>query len=336
MTHPLTTALALALLVAAGGCASVPEVESRLKTIQFHPNMYVVQAGDTLESIAYRYLLSPAEIVAMNPGADGPLAPGLRINVRPGTELPETVRARAGRWGPEDDVVEVPAAWAADAGAWSADAGRTREPSLSRAPVVVSPVSTPRVAAPRVTDEVLLADDAPAYVPAGGSTSSSVWSDTPAASGWPREEIVPDDLDIAPEDARAALDEELQHYVGRWTWPTDGALARRFAPERANGQGVDIAGVPGQDVRAALGGTVVYAGRDLNDEGNLVIVRHDDELMTTYSHADRLFVAEDDEVLAGDPIASLGWNDRRESVLRFEVRRDGEPLDPMVFLTATP
>ena len=128
MTHPLTTgSLALALLVAAGGCASVPEVESRLKTIQFHPNMYVVQAGDTLESIAYRYLLSPGEIVAMNPGADGPLAPGLRINVRPGTELPDAVRARAGWWGPEDDVVEVPAAWAADEpGAWSADAGRAR------------------------------------------------------------------------------------------------------------------------------------------------------------------------------------------------------------------
>ena len=195
---------------------------------------------------------------------------------------------------------------------------------------------TPRADARRVTDDVLLAGDELAYVPARDPVSDSAWSDTPVASGWPREEIVPDDLDITPEDARAALDEELQRYVGRWTWPTDGALARRFAPGQANGQGVDIAGVPGQDVRAALGGTVVYAGRDLNDEGNLVIVRHDDELMTTYSHADRLFVAEDDEVLAGDPIASLGWNDRRESVLRFEVRRDGEPLDPMVFLPATP
>ena len=157
---------------------------------------------------------------------------------------------------------------------------------------------------------------------------------------------MPDDLDaagVARADAplpagdaavgsRRALDAQLQGYVGEWTWPTDGAVARGFAPERIGGQGVDIAGVPGQDVRAALDGTVVYSGRDLSGGGNLVIVRHGDDLMTTYSHADALFVTEDDRVSAGDPIASLGWNSERESVLRFEVRRDGNPLDPMAFL----
>ena len=82
-----------------------------------------------------------------------------------------------------------------------------------------------------------------------------------------------------------------------------------------------------------MSGTVVYSGRDLSDSGgNLIIVRHPNNLMTTYSHADQLFVAEDDQVAAGDPIASLGWNANRESVLRFEVREDGNPLDPMQFL----
>ncbi|MCL4158161.1 UNVERIFIED_CONTAM: hypothetical protein GTU68_019774, partial [Idotea baltica] len=52
-----------------------------------------------------------------------------------------------------------------------------------------------------------------------------------------------------------------------------------------------------------MAGTVVYSGRDLSGGGNLIIVRHNDELMTTYSHADQLFVAEDDQVVAGDPIA---------------------------------
>jgi len=54
--------------------------------------------------------------------------------------------------------------------------------------------------------------------------------------------------------------------------------------------------------------------------------------MTTYSHADKLYVAEDDVVAVGDPIASLGWNEDRESVLRFEVRKDGNPMDPVKFL----
>jgi len=55
--------------------------------------------------------------------------------------------------------------------------------------------------------------------------------------------------------------------------------------------------------------------------------------MTTYSHAAEIFVAEDDVVRAGDVIASLGANARNESVLRFEVRQDGNPLNPMNFLT---
>ena len=85
-------------------------------------------------------------------------------------------------------------------------------------------------------------------------------------------------------------------------------------------------------MRAAAPGTVVYSGRDLSGGGNLVILRHDGDLMTTYSHADKLFVTEDDAVRAGDAIASLGWNEARESVLRFEVRRDGQPLDPLGFV----
>lgn len=325
MTHPLTTGFLLLALFVGAGCASVPEVESRLRTLQFHPNMYVVQAGDTLESIAFRYRLAPSDIVALNPGVDrgGMLVPGLRINVRPGTELAEAVRTRSGGWTDEsggwaDETVTVASEPLDDATASGASAS----------PVVVSPVAIRPAPTPTMDDDVLLAradteryDEMPRYAP---------------TAPYPREEIVPDDLDIAAADPRAALDEELQRYVGRWTWPTDGAVARGFAPEQPNGQGVDIAGVPGQDVRAALDGTVVYSGRDLSGGGNLVIVRHDDDLMTTYSHTDQLFVTEDDEVLAGDPIASLGWNGDRESVLRFEVRRDGEPLDPMAFLPATP
>ena len=147
---------------------------------------------------------------------------------------------------------------------------------------------------------------------------------------------MPDDLDgyvpSVAADGGAATTSAGASSADGWVWPTAGAVARGYAPERVGGQGIDIAGVPGQDVRAAAGGTVVYSGRDLSGGGNLVILRHAGDLMTTYSHADKLFVTEDDEVRAGDPIASLGWNVERESVLRFEVRRDGEPLDPLSFV----
>ena len=324
MTHRLTTLPPLLIAVLAIGCTSVPEVESRLRTLQFHPNMYVVRAGDTLETIAFRYRLPIEELASLNPGVGERPSPGTRINVRPGTELSEAVRARgdtpADTWSGSDLA-------AAPRSATTDDAVATR--AVPRRAVVVEPEPLPEPIVPSAHVESTSAPlETVAFTEAPEPLGDA------GAAGYPREEVVPDDFLPGEESsaARAALDAELQRYVGRWTWPTDGVIARAFEPERAGGQGVDITGVPGQHVRAALDGTVVYSGRDLSGGGNLVILRHDDELMTTYSHTDELFVAEDDRVLAGDPIASLGWNERREAVLTFEVRRDGDPLDPMAFL----
>lgn len=154
----------------------------------------------------------------------------------------------------------------------------------------------------------------------------------PDDGGWPREEIIPDDLDFAPVDGAGEKSAKEDGFSGRWAWPTDGQVVRGFQPDRVGGQGVDIAGVPGQDVKAAMDGTVVYSGRDLSGEGNLIILKHPDDLLSTYSHTRNLYVAEDDVVRAGDSIASLGANENQESVLGFEIRRDGNPLNPMDFL----
>ncbi len=277
------------LVLFATGCSSVPRVENHLQSLQFYPNMYVVQAGETLDTIAFRYQLDRNELAALNPGSENGVIPGMRLNVRPGTNLNEGIRAGSGY-----ALVEQPIIVPANSAAQQVAIAQTGSPA-----VVVSPVA-----------------DAP-------------------ATGFPREEIVPDDHDFQPvQQGSDTLSRELQPFLGAWSWPMQGHVARGFAPDEVGGQGVDIAGVPGQEVRAAMQGTVVYSGRDLSGGGKLIIVQHDDSLMTTYSHADELFVVEDDVVQAGDPIASLGWNANQESVLRFEVRRDGNPLNPLDFLPA--
>ena len=375
MTLRATKLYPLLLAVLLAGCASVPQVESRLRSMRFHPNMYVVQAGDTLETIAFRYELAVADLAALNPGLgrDGMLPAGLRINVRPGTRLADAVRAgstptalTASASAPATRAMAAsePAAWREQEPAYAS----ARQPDVLEA----VPNAVPRRTSDGFTANVAPLDPAPldpwaarervresdarilarneidprdAFPREGTRREETLRPREDAfvreepARGGAREEILPDDYDIGdgasdpdPAGGRGVIDESLQRYVGRWTWPIDGAVARNFAPERIGGQGVDIAGVPGQEVRAAVDGTVVYSGRDLSGEGKLVILRHDDDLMTTYSHADELFVNEEERVLAGDVIASLGWNERRESVLGFEVRRDGNPLDPMAFL----
>jgi len=307
------------LALGVSACSSVPKVENRLQSLQLHSNMYVVQAG-----VAYRYRLTPEQLEALNPGVRDSIVAGLRINVRPGTVLAQDVRARS-------SYAPAPQPQLATRGQQ-----RPAERVVARNEVRVAPVPVnPQIQGQRV--ETIVND------PLDNQPQNAVITEIPATS-WSneqvvvapnnfKEEIVPDNLEYQPvEGNRQAMNAELQQYVGEWAWPTEGQVAREFAPDEVGGQGVDIAGVPGQDVRAAMDGTVVYSGRDLSGGGNLIIVRHNDRLMTTYSHADQLYVAEDDQVIAGDPIASLGWNANRESVLRFEVRENGNAIDPLKFL----
>lgn len=289
-----------------GACGSVPTWESRLRGIQFHNNMYVAQAGDTFETIALRYQLPIAELRGLNPNVGNTLIAGTRLNVRPGTTLAEEVRSRAVFGNTE-----------------------ASRPAIARRPtddadVVISATSLQ----PQLIGQPLAAAD---------QTSELSTGIYPNEASDVREEIVSDSEfseAVAINSDDQLLQDELRAMVESWHWPTQGQIARGYNPDKPNGQGVDIAGVPGQDIHAAAAGTVVYSGRDLSGGGNLIIVRHPENLLTTYSHADNLFVAEDDEVQAGDPIASLGWNAAAESVLRFEVRRDGKALDPMDFLPA--
>ncbi len=296
MTQSTAFVFILPITLFSVGCASVPDVEHRLQNLQFHPNMYVVQAGDTLDTIAFRYQIESGKLIELNPRLQHGVNAGTRINIRPGTQLSDAVRARATYSSLATSQVRS-----------NSRINSARVTSLGSRPVTISPVPSSTAVRGRQT----------------GATGDA----------YPREEIIPDNLEYQPvPSGRVTLDADLQQYVGSWIWPTDGQIAREFAPDEVGGQGVDIAGVPGQEIRAASGGTVVYSGRDLSGGGNLIIVRHADNLMTTYSHADNLYVAEDDHVQAGDAIASLGANARSESVLRFEVRRDGNPLDPTDFL----
>lgn len=114
-----------------------------------------------------------------------------------------------------------------------------------------------------------------------------------------------------------------------WQWPTRGRLVEGFGASPRTASGVLIAGRPGQDIVAAAGGEVVYAGSGLVGYGQLVIIRHDAAWLTAYGHNRELLVGEGDRVGAGQRIATMGEGAGREAVLHFEIRRDGAPVDPL-------
>lgn len=113
-----------------------------------------------------------------------------------------------------------------------------------------------------------------------------------------------------------------------WIWPTD-----RFAPPQpVSGGGILIAGRVGQDVRAASSGRVVYNGSGIRGYGNLIIIKHGENLLSAYAHNRESMVHEGEEVATGQVIGHMGEGAPAKPVLYFEIRRNGKPIDPLPFL----
>ena len=96
--------------------------------------------------------------------------------------------------------------------------------------------------------------------------------------------------------------------------------------------GVDFGADYGTPIHAAEQGTVIFAGW-YGGYGNAVIVDHGGTITTLYAHASELYVQEGQTVTRGQAIAAVGSTGLSTGPhLHFEVRRNGEPTDPMSFL----
>jgi len=120
----------------------------------------------------------------------------------------------------------------------------------------------------------------------------------------------------------------------RWSWPTDGKVAARFGADGTIGSGVSISGREGQPVRAAAAGRIVYAGGGLIGYGQLVIIKHDETFLSAYGYNSQLLVTQGQDVARGATIALMGLGPERQPRLHFEIRRNGVPVDPLMFVTA--
>ncbi|MBT8086923.1 MAG: peptidoglycan DD-metalloendopeptidase family protein [Gammaproteobacteria bacterium] len=117
-----------------------------------------------------------------------------------------------------------------------------------------------------------------------------------------------------------------------WAWPTDGRIDVGFGAKPGTGTGVLINGRLGQPVNAAASGQVVYAGSGLIGYGKLIILKHNDTFLSAYGYSDALLVKEGDSIRKGQQIATMGEGPERKSRLHFEIRRNGQPVDPGKFL----
>jgi murein DD-endopeptidase MepM/ murein hydrolase activator NlpD len=106
----------------------------------------------------------------------------------------------------------------------------------------------------------------------------------------------------------------------------------RIGRRRHVHHGIDLKAHTGDGVKAVAGGVVSYAGK-AQGYGWCVYIQHPDGLETRYAHASHLNVQTGDTITAGEVIAQAGCTGRCTGPhLHFEVRKDGQPLNPLPYL----
>ena len=154
------------------------------------------------------------------------------------------------------------------------------------------------------------------------------------------------EIDTLEEDAerikaeiRARQSADTERPGGALLWPTSGSVTSGFGYRihpisgvRKLHTGIDIDGAYGQAIVAAASGTVILASW-YGGYGQAVVIDHGGGLATLYAHMSSMAVSSGGRVSAGDVIGYVGSTGYSTgSHLHFEVRENGNPVDPMAYL----
>lgn len=118
----------------------------------------------------------------------------------------------------------------------------------------------------------------------------------------------------------------------KWKWPTQGKVKKGFSARDPARQGIEIGGRSGQKIVASESGRVVYAGSGLIGYGRLVIIKHDKNYLSAYGRNRKLLVQEGAQVKRGQAIAEMGNSGNGGPSLHFEIRKNGDPMNPLKLL----
>lgn len=120
-----------------------------------------------------------------------------------------------------------------------------------------------------------------------------------------------------------------------WIWPMEGTVQNAFGSGRPPNKGLDIKGSADTLVRASAEGEVVYAGSAVKGYGNLIILEHRGNYLSTYAGARPLAVKVGQRVHQGESLMQLSQQltqEARKTWLHFEIRQKGQPVNPELYL----
>ena len=117
--------------------------------------------------------------------------------------------------------------------------------------------------------------------------------------------------------------------------PLDGKIITKFGikSDGVMNEGIYIEADYGTIVKSSADGEVIFVGSDLKDFGKLLIIKHSEDLISSYAHLSKIYVHEGEIITRGQTIAEVGSSGKvTKSQLYFEIRKNNEALDPIPYL----
>lgn len=133
----------------------------------------------------------------------------------------------------------------------------------------------------------------------------------------------------APRSVRYVIERDANQPVSTWRWPARGPIVGFYS---SLNKGINIGGQLHTPVYATAAGQVVYNGHGLRGYGHLIIIKHNSTYLSAYAYNSVVKVREGQRVRAGQEIAEMGHTATGQTALHFELRRNGQPVNPLSYL----
>jgi septal ring factor EnvC (AmiA/AmiB activator) len=123
---------------------------------------------------------------------------------------------------------------------------------------------------------------------------------------------------------------------GKLPTPVIGRIVGKFGQALRTGltrKGMKLQTTPGAQVVALYEGRIVYAGK-FRGYGELLIMEHGEGYHSLLSGLSRIDGTMGQWVISGEPVGVMGRSNRRNPILYVEFRRNGQPINPLPWLSA--
>lgn len=135
------------------------------------------------------------------------------------------------------------------------------------------------------------------------------------------------------ETQSVEIENKTTENIGFFMSPVNGIISHSFDKKEKH-FGVDVVTQKDEPIKATLNGVVIFANWT-STEGNVIIIQHHDNYISTYKHCSILLKELGDQVEIGDPIGIVGNSGKYTNGphLHFEIWQNNSPLDPQEFIT---